>query len=350
MNPVTDRPICVTGASGFVASTLVQDLLGRGYRVRGTVRSLSKPDKYKYLTELPGAAERLELVEAELLDEGSYDKAVEGCHCVMHTASPYVIDVEDPQRDLVEPAVSGTLNVLRACTSASSVQRVVLTSSMAAISDEPVADHVFTESDWNDKSNLERNPYYYSKTQAERAAWELVGEAGTAFDLVTINPYMILGPSLSPSLNTTNQMFRDFLTGVYPGVMSLAWGFVDVRDVARAHVLAMETPSASGRYLCAGDTMTMKEIIELLKANGYDRYKLPKFDMACSVGDFTARLMSYTQPKGVGTYLRTHLGKVMRYDNSKIRTELGLQFRPAAQSILDVVGDLERWGHVESPS
>jgi dihydroflavonol-4-reductase len=159
---------------------------------------------------------------------------------------------------------------------------------------------------------------------------------------------MILGPSISPALNTTNQMFRDILTGVYPGIMSLSWGFVDVRDVSLAHILAMERAEAAGRYLCAGDTMSMKEVVGVLAEHGYDRYKLPKLDLACSVGDFAARLMSYTQPKGVGTYLRTHLGKVMRYDTAKIRSELGLEFRRATQSVLDVVADLERWGHLES--
>lgn len=161
------------------------------------------------------------------------------CRSVIHTASPYVIDVEDPQRDLVDPAVNGTLSVLRSAAKAG-VERVVLTSSMAAISDEPRDDQVFTEADWNEQSSLKRNPYYFSKAEAERAAWAFVEEEAPSFDLVVINPYMVLGPSLGPSLNTTNQLFRDVLTGVYPGIMSLSWGFVDVRDVARAHVLAME--------------------------------------------------------------------------------------------------------------
>lgn len=343
----TTEPVCVTGASGFIAAHVVRELLERGYRVKGTVRSLSKPGKYAYLTSLPGAEERLELVEAELQDEGSYDDAVKGCEVVIHTASPYVIDVKDPQKDLVDPAVEGTLNVLRSAKKAS-VKRVVLTSSMAAISDEPREDHVFTEEDWNEESSLERNPYYFSKAEAERAAWRFVEGEDPGFDLVVINPYMVLGPSLGPSLNQTNAVFRDLLTGVYPGIMSLGWGFVDVRDVAKAHVLAMESDDASGRYLCAGDEMTMKEVVEVMRGAGYgEGYQLPRMDLACSIGDFAARLMSYTQPKGTGSYLRTHLGKTMKYDNSKIRRELGLEFRPAKDAVLDAVEDLFRHGHVE---
>ena len=345
----TSQPVCVTGASGFIAAHVVRDLLERGYAVRGTVRSLAKPERYGYLTSLPGAAERLHLVEAELLTEGAYDEAVAGCEVVMHTASPYAIDVEDPQRDLVDPAVQGTMSVLRSA-KAAGVKRVVLTSSMAAISDEPDPDKVFTEADWNERSSLKRNPYYFSKAEAERAAWRFVEEERPPFDLVVINPYMVLGPSLGPALNTTNQIFRDLLTGVYPGILSLGWGLVDVRDVARAHVLAMENDDASGRYLCAGEELSMKAVVEILREAGYaEGFKLPRLDMACSIGDFAARLASYAQPKGTGTYLRTHLGKRMRYDNGKIRRELGLEFTPAKASVLATVEDLFAHGHLERP-
>lgn len=110
---ITDKPVCVTGASGFIAAHIVQQLLAKGYSVRGTVRK--SPKNYPFLTGLPGAAERLELFEADLLSEGSYDLAVAGCNYVMHTASPYVINVKNPQRDLVDPAVDGTESVLESC-------------------------------------------------------------------------------------------------------------------------------------------------------------------------------------------------------------------------------------------
>lgn len=346
----TEKPVCVTGASGFIAAHVVRELLERGYRVRGTVRSVKNPAKNAFLTSLPGASERLELFEADLEAAGSFDAAIAGCDVVIHTASPYVIDVEDPQRDLVDPAVNGTLNVLRSARD-HGVRRVVLTSSMAAISDEPREGKVFSEADWNEQSSLTRNPYYFSKAEAERAAWRFVDQEKPSFDLVVINPYMVLGPSISPALNTTNQLFRDILMGVYPGIMSLGWGFVDVRDVATAHVLAMENDAAQGRYLCAGEEMEMRELVALLREAGYGPgFKLPRLDMACSIGDFAAKLMSYTQPKGTGSYLRTHLGKHMRYDNSKIQRELGLTFRPAKESVLDAVEDLFRHGHLERPA
>lgn len=346
--PASAAPVCVTGAAGYIASHLIAQLLTGGYRVRGTVRSLRK-EKEKdlaHLRALPGASERLELLEADLMKPGSFDAAVAGCQYVMHTASPYVLDAKDPQRDLVDPAVQGTETVLQSCQRAGTVQRVVLTSSMAAITDEPDSDHVLTEADWNTRSTLERNPYYLSKTLAEKAGWAFVEREKPGFDLVVINPFMVIGPSLSSAVNTSPQMFVDLLAGAYPGVMNMAWGFVDVRDVARAHVLAMEIATAAGRYICANATITMRELVELLRSSGYGNHKLPSIGLDCAIGDHVVRLSSYLQPKGIGSYLRTHVGRVPRFDHSKIERELGLQFRPLPQSILDTLDDLKRWGHI----
>ncbi len=339
--------VLITGASGFIASHIVQELLAHGHRVRGTVRSLKKTKELAPLRELAGAADRLELVEADLLTDGAFDAAASGVDAVLHTASPYVLDAKDPQKDLVDPAVKGTRNVLLAAARSSSVKRVIVTSSMAAITDEPESDHVLTEEDWNTRSSLERNPYYFSKTLAERAAWDFVKEEKPAFDLVVINPFLVIGPSLMPAINTSNQLFVDLLKGTYPGVMNLTWGFVDVRDVADAHVRALESPKASGRYIAAGETIAMRDVVDLLDKDGWSKgHKLPKLGLDCAVGDFAVRLSSYLQPKGVGSYLRTHVGRVPRYDNTKAQKELGVSFRPAKASILDTMADLVRWGHV----
>jgi dihydroflavonol-4-reductase len=335
----------VTGASGFIASHVVRELLAAGFRVRGTVRSLSRPESFAHLKALPGS-ERLELVEGDLLDADVWDAVVKGAEVVLHTASPYALDAKDPQKDLVEPALRGTENVLRACAKEPSIRRVVVTSSMAAITDEPESERVLTEADWNEKSSLTRNPYYYSKTVAERAAWDFVDREKPRFDLVTVNPFLVIGPSLSPGVNTSNQVFVDLLSGTYPGIMRFTWGFVDVRDVAKAHLLAATKPEASGRYLCAADTVPMRDVVELLRASGYEKHALPKLGMDCALGDYVVKLSSYFQPKGVGSYLRTHVGRVPRYDNSKIQRELGLQFRDVKTTILETLEDLARWKHL----
>jgi dihydroflavonol-4-reductase len=341
------KTVLVTGASGFIASQIIEQLLAKDYRVRGTVRSLKKESELAPLRGLRGASERLELVEADLLTRGSFDGPAQGCSGILHTASPYVLDAKDPQKDLVDPAVLGTKNVLEAARAAASVERVVLTSSMAAITDEPEDERVLTEADWNVQSTLQRNPYYYSKTLAERAAWSFMESERPSFDLVVINPFMVIGPSRSRSINTSNQLFVDLLKGAYPGVMNLTWGFVDVRDVADAHVRALETPSAHGRYITAGETIAMRAVVELLVENGWaNGNKLPKLGMDCAAGDFAVKLSSYFQPKGIGSYLRTHVGRVPRYDTTKVRQELGLAFRPVATSILETLADLARHGHI----
>ncbi len=343
----TKTPVCVTGASGFIASHIVKQLLEQGYCVRGTVRKSSQ--NYPFLLALPGAAERLELVEADLLAPGSYDKAVEGCDYVMHTASPYEINVKNPQTDLVDPAVNGTETLLESCLKSGCVKRVILTSSIAAITDEPDSSKVFTEKEWNIMSSLDRNPYHYSKTVAELAAWDFVMKKRLTFDLVAINPVMVIGPSLTPSLNTSNQIIRDIMIGIYPGIMDLNWGFVDVRDVARAHILAMETDTASGRHLCSAEALHMREVVALLKSAGFDKYALPKIDLSGTIGTLLMKMLSFTQPKDTGMYIRTSIGRTMHYDNSKIRRELGISFMPVRESLIETVKDMVKWGHLTPP-
>ncbi|TCD46971.1 SDR family oxidoreductase [Chlorobium sp. N1] len=336
--------ICVTGASGYIASHITGQLLASGYRVRGTVRR--SPGDYPWLTGLPGARERLELVTADLLREGSFGHAVEGCRHVMHTASPYALDVRDPERDLLEPALHGTRQVLEASLASGSVERVVLTSSIAAVTDEPRSGHTYTEEDWNERSSLARNPYHYAKTMAERAAWEFMERRKPGFDLVAINPTLVTGPSLGPSLNTSNAMLRDILSGVYPALMDMNWGFVDVRDTARAHILAMEIPEASGRYLCTAGEMTMKELVGLLRENGYGRYPLPRADLSGRAGTALMKLLSRTQPRHIGTFIRTHIGRTIRVGSEKITRELGMRFTPPEESILEALEDMIRQGHL----
>jgi dihydroflavonol-4-reductase len=336
--------VCVTGATGFVASWLVKQLLEKGVTVRGTVRRIASAD---HLRALPGA-ERLELVEADLTVAASFEPAVRGCAVVFHTASPYVIQVADPQRDLVDPAVNGTLGVLRACAAAPEVLRVVLTSSMAAVTDEPDAGRVLTEADWNEKSTLTRNPYYLSKTMAERAAWDFVERERPRFDLVALNPFVIMGPSLAPGVNVSNQILADLVNGVYPGILSMTWGIVDVRDVAHAHVRAAEVESARGRYLLVQEPpVSMRTIVGWLREAGYgDGTRLPSRAMDNAVGNLLVRLNSYVQPAGVGSYLRTHIGRVPRYDASKARRELGVTLRTTRDTVLDTARDLEQHGHI----
>ncbi|EXB93326.1 hypothetical protein L484_015314 [Morus notabilis] len=271
------KVVCVTGASGFIASWLVKFLLQRGYTVKASVRDPNDAKKTAHLTSLDGAKERLKLFKADLLEEGSFDSAIEGCDGVFHTASPFFHDVKDPEVELLEPAIKGTLNVLSSCSKSKSVKRVVLTSSIAAVAynGKPRTPDVVVDETWFTDPNIARESklwYVLSKTLAEEAAWKFVKEKG--IDLVTINPAMVIGPLLQPTLNTSASAILDLINGAqtFP---NLSFGWVHVKDVANAHVQAFEVPSASGRYLLVERVCHYSEVVGILREL-YPALRLPE--------------------------------------------------------------------------
>lgn len=329
---------CVTGATGFIAGQLTARLLSLGYRVRGTTRNLDSAHAGS-LRRLPRGDERLELVEADLLQPGSFDEAVAGCQTVFHVASPFAFTVTDPAKDLLAPAVEGTLNVLEACRSAPEVKRVVMTSSIAALVGRPDG-RLLTEDNWNTFSSLTDNPYYYAKTQAEQAAWRFMKEARPHFDLVVINPGQVLGPSHRESVGTSVAYVRDLMTGKIRAIIDLDVPYVDVRDVADAHILASQTQQAQGRYLTVAGVATTRQLIDTIKRLGYIGYQLPKISLDSSMGMPLARIAIRAQPPGLRHYLRAFLGRRVVVDNSKIRNDLGIDFRPLDETIRDTIEDL----------
>nr|GMC84459.1 cinnamoyl-CoA reductase 1-like [Ipomoea batatas] len=262
------KVVCVTGASGFIASWLVKHLLHRGYTVHATVRSLKDPNKVSHLLALDGAKERLHLFEADLLDENSFDPAINGCEGVFHTASPVSFSPSATKVELVDPAVKGTLNVLGSCVRTSSVKRVVVTSSTASVMYKPnliiSLTGVIDETWFSDKEFAEETKQWYilSKVLAEEAAWKYAGE--NRIDMVSLHPGLVIGPLLQPILNFSSEMIlgtikegKDFMS--FPINC-----YVDVRDVANAHIEAFEVPSANGRYLLVGETMHSSQVLKIV--------------------------------------------------------------------------------------
>uniref|UniRef100_A0A7N0T1Z0 NAD-dependent epimerase/dehydratase domain-containing protein n=1 Tax=Kalanchoe fedtschenkoi TaxID=63787 RepID=A0A7N0T1Z0_KALFE len=259
--------VCVTGASGFLASWLVKRLLQSNYYVVGTVRDPSNENKLAHLWKLDGAKERLKLVRAELTEEGSFNEAVAGCDGVFHTASPVFGSVSDPMANMVEPAVNGTLNVLRSCKRSPSLRRVVLTSSSSAVRarDDIDPDVPLDESSWSSVELCQRFQIWYalSKTLAERAAWEFCTQNN--IDLVTVLPSFVVGPSLPPELCSTASDVLGLLKGEthrfeWQGRM----GYVHIDDVASCHILVFEHEDAGGRFLCSADVVENNELAALL--------------------------------------------------------------------------------------
>ena len=239
--------VLVTGSSGFVASQCVKQLLEDGkYKVRGTVRSLKNEEVCEALKSLvPDAKFPLELVEANLLDEETWKKAVEGCTYVLHVASPFLLETPKNVDELMKPAVDGTLNVLKACSEMGGIKRVVVTSSVASIWVGNLG-KVLDEGDWSDQKKA--SPYEQSKTAAEKAAWDFVAELPEEkkFELATINPGLITGPLLLKKKCASFEIMRQLLERDMSMVPDLHMLVVDVRDVARAHIIAMTKPEAAG--------------------------------------------------------------------------------------------------------
>ncbi|CDP18890.1 unnamed protein product [Coffea canephora] len=264
--PGEDKVVCVTGASGYIASWLVKQLLGRGYTVKASVRDANDPRKTEHLTSLDGAKERLKLFQANLLDDGSFDEIVQGCTGVFHTASPVNFSVSDPKKELLDPAVKGTLNLLQSCAKVSSIRRVILTSSIAAVLAKPELnkDSFVDESWFSNPSYCEEQKMWYqlSKTLAEDAAWKFSKEHG--IDMVSINPGWVFGPILQPSINLSAGFVLDVVNGAQ-SFPDACVGWIDVRDVACAHIHAFEIPSANGRYCVVGKNVHWSEIVKILR-------------------------------------------------------------------------------------
>ncbi|WP_064091975.1 SDR family oxidoreductase [Rossellomorea aquimaris] len=340
--------VLVTGGTGFVASWLVKELLEQGQDARITVRDSQKEEKYAHLAEIekqtPGT---LKVYEADLLKEGSFDEAVSGCEYVFHTASPFIINgIKDANKELIEPAIKGTQNVLSSVNKVESVKRVVLTSSVVSI----FGDHVdmkgkesFSEGDWNTTSSINHQPYSYSKTIAEKEAWKMMKEQDQ-WDLVTINPSFVMGPTLSKRTDSTSiSTILSFLTGGFKtGVPNLASGIVDVRDIAKAHMLAAFTPKAEGRYIISGGEITFMEIAQLIEKNFPGEYPLPKRVVPKPLIWLIAPTVGLTRE-----YVSKNVGYPVKFDTSKSKGELGMTYRSIETTFIDQVNQIKRDGLVK---
>ncbi|CAM0870155.1 unnamed protein product [Alopecurus aequalis] len=279
---------CVTGAGGFVASWLVKLLLSR-YAVHGTVRDPGDA-KNAHLAALDGAAERLRLFKADLMDYGSMAAAVAGCDVVFHVACPVLTSsVANPEVDLLAPALTGTMNVLKACSEAK-VKRVVVVSSFAAVMVNPSwpQGKAMDEDSWSDVDycRTTQNWYCLAKTLAELEALEYAKKSG--LDVVTVCPSLVIGPLLQPTINTSSSMIVDFFKGDNE-VMSKIRNFVDVRDLADALILVYETPEVSRRYVCTSHARKVSDVIDLLKSM-YPAYKFAsKFVQVSDEPSFSLR-------------------------------------------------------------
>nr|ADD51353.1 anthocyanidin reductase [Theobroma cacao] len=292
---VGKKTACVVGGTGYVASLLVKLLLEKGYAVNTTVRDPDNQKKIPHLVTLQKLGD-LKIFRADLTDEGSFDVPIAGCDLVFHVATPVNFASQDPENDMIKPAIQGVLNVLKACAKAKTVKRVVLTSSAAAVSINTLegTDLVLTEKDWTDVEFLSsaKPPtwgYPASKTLAEKAAWKFAQENN--IDLITVIPSLMTGPSLTPDvpssigLATSLLSGNEFLVNALKGMQMLSGSIsiTHVEDVCRAHVFLAEKESGSGRYICCAVNSSVPELAKFLN----QRY--PEFKVPTDFGDFPSK-------------------------------------------------------------
>ncbi|KAL4880827.1 hypothetical protein BJY04DRAFT_190893 [Aspergillus karnatakaensis] len=326
--------VLLTGGSGFIAAHTLDQLLERGFDVVTTVRSEDKGDRI--LAAHPNTPkEKLSyVIVKDIAQDGAFDEAVKSnppFDYVLHTASPFHHNVQDPVKDFLDPAIKGTTGILKAIKAhAPTVKRVVITSSFAAIINTKNHEKVYSEKNWNPvtwEEGLESSQTYRaSKTFAEKAAWDFFEKEKPNFDIATINPPLVLGPvvhylSSLDAINTSNARISRFVRGLekdsIPPTVTFLW--VDVRDVALAHVRAIEVPEAGAqRFFVTAGTYANKDIVDIIR----DAY--PELEDRLPPKDAPSDL-----PK-----------EIYGYDNSKSLQVLGLKYHSLKESVVDTVKTL----------
>ncbi|CAJ0575175.1 unnamed protein product, partial [Mesorhabditis spiculigera] len=329
--------VLVTGASGYVALHCVNQLLAAGYRVRGTVRSKRNEQKVAPLLRLPHANERLELVEADLLKPEGWDDVVSGCTYVLHVASPWPIVADE---STVKTAVEGTLCVLRSSARCRSVKKVVLTSSCSAVNDGHENDEaVFDETYWTNLEHPKVEYYAKSKTLAERAAWEFwqnLDENNNRFELTVLNPTFITGPVLSDVENGSCTIIgRMMNVKTYLASPKACLGLVDVRDVAKAHILAMTNEASNGeRILVHADSGWFSDIAKWL----FKEFRKQGYPITfITAPNWVLKLYAKLGIDPIVEAVLPRVGPELRFDNTKSKQLLNISYMDVRQSVIDMI-------------
>lgn len=337
MNTKT-TPILVTGATGYIASWVIKQLLEKGHTVHATVRDLNKKKSFAHLEKIAAQSSgSLQLFQANLLEAHSFDAAMQGCEVVLHMASPFVVtNYKDAVKDIIEPAVLGTENVLNSVNNTESVKRVVVTSSIAstygdAIDIQQTANNEFDESHWNTTSSEAHQPYPYSKVMAERKAWDMQ-KAQTRWDLVCINPALVLGPSLTPSTQSGSvEVLQQFANGMtLAGVPPMWNGIVDVRDVADAHLQAAFNPKAENRYIISGGTLSLLEMGKILRQHFGNKFPFPRNQLPKAAFKLLGPFIGFSK-----SFVELNMGYPIYFNADKSKKDLGIHYRNIETSLVE---------------
>lgn len=307
---VSAGPVLVTGGNGHVGNTLAKQLCERGYAVRVTVRNVEETRAMGIFDGYP-----VEIFCADIRDEAALQRAMSGVRGVFQVAALYHYDESSLGEGIVANNTDGCLAVLRAA-KLSGVERVVLTSSIAAVGFGGSEQQPLTESDWSDPED----PYCRSKLESEQAARRWADEAG--LDLVVLCPGIVLGPNFYKHTPSTVPV-ATIVHNQLPFRVQVGLSVVDVRDLASAHILAYEAASPGGRYLVTGT-----HVPDLMSAVSD---VVPGIHMPERVLSLE-EARSLAQKSGTPVEL---VGQPYRYSDQRIRDELGWQGRPLQDTLRD---------------
>jgi dihydroflavonol-4-reductase len=270
---------------------------------------------------------------ADLLQDAGWSEAVAGCDYVLHVASPFILEVPSDEDILIKPAVEGTLRVLNACKE-NKVKKVVLTSSVAAVAYGHKEQKVFNENDWSD-TGPGITPYAKSKTLAEKAAWDFVGslDDDERFDFTVINPVAVTGPMLTSDIGTSNDLLVKLANGSIPACPRTHMGFIDVRDVAKAHIFSMKSEATNNERIIVSDKeMFFVEMGRVLNDAGFK--KAPTREMP----NFMVRVMALFIKELSGVV--GSLGKKVTTDKSKAKKLFNWDYVSAEDSAIEATKQL----------
>eukprot|EP00035_Acanthoeca_spectabilis_P016674 m.345577 g.345577 ORF g.345577 m.345577 type:complete len:347 (-) comp16560_c1_seq3:3194-4234(-) len=341
------RVVAVTGASGFIGSWITSSLLEKGHTVRATVRDTSNVEKTAHLTALAeGKPGKLELWQADLLTPGAFDDCFKGAEVVVHSAA--VVSnagaVKDPVKEIVDPSVKGTDNVVQSIIKSGSVSRVVHTSSIAAIQTyDKDPEHIFTESDWNDWSSEANGDYYgIAKVKAEENM-RVAGEEN-GFEVVAINPGVVFGPCLTKAHTKASPVFvRQLLYGNVQPDAAFTW--VDVREVAQAHTFCVDADNVAGRrFILCGDHDTHFARFPTLAEKC--RKVAPGIKIDGPV--YSGLLYNLAWYLRMSAFEKAVIEKDIKLSNESSKQVLGIKYRPAEETLKDTIDSMVSQGFVKA--
>ncbi len=330
---MSQHTVLVTGATGYIARHIIVQLLDAGHSVIGSIRgTASEPELRDALGAAladPTALDRFRTVALNLNEDSGWDAAMAGVDVLMHTASPVPDGTAPPSEDYIPTAINGTLRAVKAAYAAG-VQRMVVTSSVAAIMGAHGHENgeEFDETDWSDPDRPNLNAYTKSKTLAERALWDW-NETEAPDALVTaVNPSFVMGPPIgSKSVPSSLNIVARLLRGQDPMLPDLSLPYVDVRDVAKMHVLAMDLPETAGkRYVSSEALLSFQQLAELLRETCPD-CKVP----SRMAPNLLLKVLSVFKPEMRG--LVANLGRHDPISNRRARDDMGIDFADAAAAI-----------------